>query len=104
ILFVLGLKIENPTFNKTISYQKINEKWYPKLFRWDAKIALKKSHVFKANEHSKINIGQIFFINKIDLIASPIPKEKLFDAKKNMEDQVHNNINIKWRELNIIKN
>ena len=50
ILFVIGLKIQNPTFNTVISYQKYKDKWYPQLFRWDAKIKLtKRIHILKVN-------------------------------------------------------
>jgi len=103
ILFVLGLKIQNPNFTKTVSYQQYKDKWYPKLFRWDANVKLTKRHTFSANENSEINIGQVFFINQIDSIATPISKDKLFDANEDMEEQVHNDINISWNQLNIIK-
>jgi len=103
ILFVLGLKIQNPFFTKTVSYQQYKDKWYPKLFRWDANVKLTKRHTFSANENSEINIGQVFFINQIDSVATPISKDKLFDANEDMEDQVHNDINISWNQLNIIK-
>ena len=45
----------------------------------------------------------MFFINQIDSIATPISKDKLFDASEDMVDQVHNDINISWNQLNIIK-
>lgn len=103
ILFILGLKIQSPLFEKTVRYQQYKGKWYPKLFRWDANVKLTKRHTFSANEHSEINIGQIMFINKIDTVATPIAKNKLFDANEDMEDQVHNDINISWEGMNIIK-
>ena len=70
ILFILGLKIQSPLFEKTVRYQQYKGKWYPKLFRWDANVKLTKRHTFSANEHSEINIGQIMFINKIDKVNS----------------------------------
>ncbi len=103
ILFTIGLKIQNPTFSKTISYQKFKERWYPKLFRWDANIKLTKRHTFDANENSDINIGQVFLINKIDSIANSISETKRFDADEDMENQVYNDLNIQWKELNIVK-
>ena len=103
ILFVMGLKIGNPTFNTVISYQKFKEKWYPQLFRWDAKVALTKKHTFEANEKSDINIGQVFFINEIDSLGTPIEESKRFDAGEDMGEQVYNDINLEWGELNIIK-
>lgn len=103
ILFAIGLKISNPTFNTVISYQQYEEQWYPKLFRWDANVKLTKRHTFEANEHSDINIGQVFFINKIDSVANSIPKEKQFEAKDDMENQVYNDLNISWEGMNVIK-
>ena len=103
ILFVIGLKIENPTFSTVISYQKFKDKWYPELFRWDAKIKLTKRHTFDANENSDINIGQVFFINELDSLASPITELKRFDENEDMEGQIYNDMNLQWGELNVIK-
>ena len=103
ILFVIGLKIENPTFNTVISYQKYKDKWYPQLFRWDAKINLTKRHTFDANENSDINIGQVFFINELDSISSPIDPSYQFNEGEDMDEQVFNDLNLQWGELNIIK-
>ncbi len=103
ILFVIGLKIENPTFNTVISYQKYRDKWYPQLFRWDAKINLTKRHTFDANEISDINVGQVFFINKVDSIANPIDESHRFDEGEDMADQVYNDLNLSWGQLNVIK-
>lgn len=103
ILFVIGLKIQNPTFNTVISYQKYKDKWYPQLFRWDAKINLTKKHTFEANEKSDINIGQVFFINQLDSIASPIAEAKRFDENEDMDEQVYNDLNLQWEGLNVIK-
>ena len=103
ILFVIGLKIGKPEFSKTISYQKYNGKWYSKLYRWDAKVNLSKRHTFKSNEHSKINIGQVFFINKIDSLSQTIAKDKRFDTQEDMEDQVYNDLGLSWQGMNVIK-
>jgi hypothetical protein len=104
ILFVIGLKIENPTFNTVISYQKFKEKWYPQLFRWDAKIKLTKKHTFEANEDSDINVGQVFFINEVDSLGTPIDEPKRFEADEDMGEQVFNDLNLEWGALNVIKN
>ncbi len=103
ILFVIGLKIQNPTFNTVISYQKYKDKWYPQLFRWDAKIKLTKKHTFDPNENSDINIGQVFFINKVDSLGIPIDESKRFDPGEDMGEQVYNDLNLQWGELNVIK-
>ena len=103
ILFLIGLSITNPTFTKTVNYQKYQDKWYPSLFRWDANVKLKKRHAFKKNEHSAINIGQVFLINQIDSLAVSIPEENRFKSNEDMIDQVHNDIDLEWKGLNIIK-
>jgi len=103
VLFLVGLSVSNPKFRNTVSYQKYKDKWYPKLFRWDATITLKKRHMFKANEKADLKIGQVFFINQLDSIATPIPKAKQFDTDKDMEDQIYNDVNISWEGMNILK-
>ena len=103
VLFLIGLSVSNPKFSNTVSYQKYKDKWYPKLFRWDAKITLKKRHMFSANERADLKIGQVFFINQLDSIATPIPKAKQFDTEKDMEDQIYNDLNISWDGMNVIK-
>ncbi len=103
ILFIIGLSITNPTFSSTVRYQKFKGYWYPKLFRWDAEVKLTKRHMFSANESAKINIGQVFLTNKLDSMAVPIPKAKQFDPDEEMENQVYNDLNVQWNELNIVK-
>ncbi len=103
VLFLVGLSVSNPKFKNTVNYQKYKDKWYPKLLRWDAEITLKKRHMFKSNEHANLKIGQVFFINKLDSIAIPVPKAKRFDTEKGMEDQIYNDLNISWESMNIIK-
>ncbi|MCA0933130.1 carboxypeptidase-like regulatory domain-containing protein [Lutimonas saemankumensis] len=103
ILFVIGLKIQNPTFSTVISYQKYKEKWYPQLFRWDANVKLTKKHTFDPNENSDINIGQVFLINQVDSIATPVSEEHLFNEQEDMAGQVFNDMDLKWEGLNIIK-
>lgn len=103
ILFVIGLKIGNPTFSTVINYQKFGGKWYPELFRWDANIKLTKKHTFDPNENSDINIGQVFFINELNSEAVPIASEAVFDPGEEMEQQVDNDLGLNWEGLNIIK-
>ncbi|MCD6543181.1 MAG: carboxypeptidase-like regulatory domain-containing protein [Flavobacteriaceae bacterium] len=103
VLFLIGLSVSNPKFRNTVSYQKYKDKWYPKLFRWDATITLKKRHMFKANEKSDLKIGQVFFINQLDSIATSVPKEKRFNTKEDMEDQIYNDMNISWEGMNVLK-
>ncbi len=59
--------------------------------------------MFKANEKADLKIGQVFFINQLDSIATPIPKGKRFNTKEDMEDQIFNDVNISWEGMNVIK-
>lgn len=104
ILFVLGLRIEEPEFSRTIKYEQYKGTYYPKDFHWNASIKLTKRHTFKKNEYSHIKAGQLFFVNRIitDKISS-IPVEKVFNAREKMDEQVYNEENITWNEMNILK-
>lgn len=103
ILFVIGLKISNPTFSTSIQYQKYKDKYYPLLYRWDANIKLVKKHTFDENEVSKINVGQVFFINELDSIATPVDEDYRFDTNEDMDGQVHNTLDLTWDQMNVIK-
>ena len=58
--------------------------------------------MFSKNEHSKFTIGQLYNINDIKLDnPKKIAKNKQFDfTNKDYESQVHNDINIKWNQIN----
>ena len=103
ILFVIGLKVSNPVFSSTIQYQKFNDYWYPKLFRWDADIRLENRKMFSKNEVSRLQIGQLFSVNALSANPVPIPKEKQFDPEKPMEEQVYNDLNLDWSRINVIR-
>ena len=103
VFFALGLKVENPSFQTTISYQKFQDYWYPKLFRWDAKVDLTKRHAFEENEEAAINIGQVFSVNTIQLKGNPVSSEKRFDPDKKLEEQVYNDLQLNWNQINTVK-
>ncbi len=104
VLFMMGFGIENPTINRKVDYQEMNGRWYPRNFQFDVSLKLTKKHMFSANEVSNFFIEGIFSVNKIKLEnVAVIPVANRFDAKKKMEEQVHNDENITWEGLNIIK-
>lgn len=104
VLFLMGFGIENPTLNRKIDYQEANGRWYPRNFQFDVSLKLTKKHMWSANEVSDFFIEGIFSVNKIKLNnISVIPIANRFDAKKKMQDQVHNDENITWEGLNIVK-
>jgi hypothetical protein len=35
--------------------------------------------------------------------ATEIPEEKIFKPDDKMEDQVHNDLNLDWQEINVVK-
>ncbi|WP_377177392.1 carboxypeptidase-like regulatory domain-containing protein [Namhaeicola litoreus] len=103
ILFAVGLKIANPRFTKTITYQKYENQWFPQLFRWDANVILEKRKSFDKNEEANINIGQVFSVIEFNQQASPIEPSKKFDPGKEMPEQVFNDDGLIWNNINVVK-
>jgi hypothetical protein len=103
ILFAVGLKIANPRFTKTITYQKYENQWFPKLFRWDANVRLEKRKSFEKNEEADINIGQVFSVIEFNQQANPIDAAKKFDSGNDMTDQVFNDNDLIWDNINVVK-
>jgi hypothetical protein len=104
ILFLSGLGVENPTFDKKVEFQKVNNSWYPKAIMMDVWIKLKNKHFFSADEISDFEIESLYIVNKTN-IEKPalIPLSKRFDPKKEMDKQVHNDDNLAWEQINIVK-
>lgn len=104
ILFSFGLKVVKPVFEEKIVYNNINGKYYPKNIHWDLSAKLTKRYIFSKNEHADISIGQVYVVNKIkveDVIE--IPEEKRFDHKKKMSEQINNDENLDWKNVNRIR-
>jgi len=104
ILLALGLGVKNPIFNRTMKYEQYKGSYYPKDFHWDISVYITKRHVFKKDEHSHIEAGQLFFVNKINTDkVKPIPDEHVFDPEKKMKEQIFSDENVTWNEMNILK-
>lgn len=104
IIFMYGIGIDNPSYQKSIEFQQIKNKWYPKNIQFNIDIKLTNRHWFRANEHSNFEIESVFTVNRSRVgDASPIPAAKLFNAKKDMKTQVYNDEGLSWEGLNIIK-
>lgn len=104
ILLALGLGVKNPVFNRTMKYEQYKGSYYPKDFHWDISVFITKRHVFKKDEHSHIEAGQLFFVNKISTEkGNPVPAECVFDPEKKMKEQICSEENITWNEMNILK-
>ena len=104
VIFLAGYSITNPIFNQKVSYQEVNNKWYPQSFQFNVQVKLEREYWFKKNDVSDIYVEGLLAINKMETEnLKQIPKEFRYDPKKKMEEQVHNTEGISWGELNIIK-
>ncbi len=104
ILFLYGFGIENPTFHSVLEYQQIQRRWYPKNIQYNISINISNKHLFSPDEHSDFLIEGIYTVNKLKTDnTSPIPAAKRFNPNKEMKSQVHNDDNITWEGINIIK-
>ncbi len=104
VIFLAGYSISNPQFQQKVSYQEVNNHWYPQSFQFNVQVKLEREYWFKKNDVSDIFVAGLFAINKIETEnLKQIAKEFRYDPKKKLEDQVHNTEGITWGELNIIK-
>jgi hypothetical protein len=104
VLFVMGLGIENPTWEASREFQQVNKRWYPKNVEYNINLNVEKKRMFSANDNSNFIIEGIFTVNKLQLTgAKQIEVPKRYIASKNMEEQVHNEDGITWSGINIIK-
>ncbi len=104
VLFLYGLGIENPSYEKNLEFQQIKGKWYPKNIQFNVNVELINKHWFRKDEHSVFEIEGVFTVTKTDVeSAKQIPAAKRFNPKKDMKDQVFNDEGMSWEGLNIIK-
>lgn len=104
VLFVMGLGVENPTFKSSISFQQVNDLWYPNAMQFNMNIQVEKKRMFSANDNSSFDIEGVLAINKLKTANStPVETAKRFTTKKRPEEQVFNDLNLNWSEINVIK-
>lgn len=104
ILFFLSIGIKNPSFVKESEFQQVNGKWYPKNIHVTIHLILTNNHMFKKDEYADFEIEQFFTVNELKTEGiNPIPEEKRYKEGKEMNTQVHNDANLSWEGLNIIK-
>ncbi len=104
ILFVFGLVIDNPTFEKKVRYQLVDELWYPENFQWFVDVQIKKKYIFKKNEASRFYGEQVFKVNQANTTnPMEIPEDKRFDAEKPMNDQQYPDEKTTWNNVNALK-
>ena len=104
ILFLYGLGLRDPSFEKQIEYRQIKGKWYPANIQNNIVLKLTNLHWFRADEHSDFEIEQVFTVNETRIEKTQaIPVAKRFIANKEMQTQVYNDEGIRWEGINIIK-
>lgn len=104
ILFFLSIGVKNPTYVKELEFQQVDGKWYPKNIHETMHIILTNNHLFRKDEYSDFEIEQFFTVNELKTNnVEIIPVEKRFKEGKDMDKQVHNDTNLSWEGLNIIK-
>lgn len=104
ILFMYGLGLRDPSFEKKLDFQEIKGKWYPKNIQNNITLKLTNRHWFKPDEHSDFEIEQVFTVNEISIekIKSIAPAKR-FNGNKEMKSQVYNDEGLSWEGINIIK-
>ena len=104
ILAVYGLSIGKPAYSITIEYQEQDNLWYPKQIHYSINAELEKSHWFEPDEHATFNVESLFLVNAIKTKgATSVPEAKRFTARKKMELQVKNDVNLNWSQVNTLK-
>lgn len=103
LLLAFGLTLSNPIFTKELRYQLVEDKWYPEYFYIHGDVRIKKIHFFDPNEKSLFQFEQLFKVS--DLHVTPeqeIPEKKRFNGDKPLEEQVFNDANLSWGEINSV--
>ncbi|MBP6511693.1 MAG: carboxypeptidase-like regulatory domain-containing protein [Bacteroidia bacterium] len=104
VLFLMGIGVKNPTFKSSISFQKVNDRWYPNAIQFKMNIQVEKKRMFSKNDNSSFDIEGVLAVNKLKTSApSPVELTKRFSVKKKPEEQVFNDQGLTWSEVNIIK-
>lgn len=104
VLFLMGLGVKNPTFKSSISFQKVNDRWYPNAIQFKMNIQVEKKRMFSKNDNSNFDIEGVLAVNKLKTSApSSVESTKRFSVKKKPEEQVFNDQGLTWSEVNIIK-
>ena len=98
LLFVMKVKLKDVTINVNRRYRQIQDLWYPENNLLNLRLYLslkgKKSDLF---------FEQIYHVNKIN-IESPqkIPQEKVFDPSRKFGEQIFNDEELIWSEINVV--
>lgn len=103
VLFVAGIGVSNPTFSSSTIYQQVGNRWYPNTMRFDMDMDVERKRMFSANDNSHFTINGLLNINRLVTgTPAPVEKGKRYSAKKRPEEQVYNDYNLKWEEINVV--
>jgi hypothetical protein len=104
VLFVMGIGVENPKFVSSLEFQEIDNLWYPKNMQYNLDMNVEKKRMFAANDNSNFKIFGFLTVNKLNTTsATAVPAAKRFKSDKKPEEQVYNDEQLNWSEINMIK-
>lgn len=103
VLFVAGIGVSNPTFSSSTVYQQVGTRWYPNTMRFDLDMDVERKRMFSKNDNSHFTINGLLNINRL-VTGAPVPveKSKRYKQDKRPEEQVYNDYNLKWEEINVV--
>jgi hypothetical protein len=104
IIFLYGFGIENPEYSRNLEFHEVNGRWYPQKIQYHIEAKVVKRYWFEPNEHAHFQVDQIFAVNKLTVDNPlPVPLSKRFKPSKKMDEQVYNDENYNWGQMNMIK-
>jgi hypothetical protein len=104
ILFAMGISVKEARFQKKMQFIEHNQKWYPKEIQAFLFFDVTKKYLFQPNEHSVINIEQIYLArNHKYAKVNKVPDEKRFVTTKKMQEQIFPEGVLSWDDINTIK-
>lgn len=105
LLAAFGYGYRTPYFDAVKKYQNIEGKWFPSYTRLEGGMTLINKHLFRKNDVYVYDMKQIFHVNKIiKSRVKAISNSKKYDVEKPYVDQIHNDDQLKWSDINVIKN
>lgn len=104
VIFMAGYGVNTPTFSRHVEFKQAGEKWYPMNTLTNINVELTRRHWFAKNEHSAFEIEQAFIVNRLDITTpSAVAADKRFKSDKPMKDQVKNDQQLTWDQVNVIR-
>ena len=91
-------------FTRDIEFQPAAGRWYPNRILYEISLELTKRYIFAPNEHSRFDVNQVFAVNRLE-VEKPVPveKPKRFNPSKPIGEQVHNDRDLTWDQVNVVR-